>query len=1023
MIGVGLLAAAGFGVAVVSAAKFEEQLSRFKAVTDTPTKSMEAIRQKALQLGRDSAFGAMEVVQGFVELGKAGLTAQDILAGVGDAAVNLAGAGELDMARSTEILVNAMRTFKIPAEGATHIADRLAGAANASTSEVDDLAVSLRYAGPVAAAAGVSFDDLSTVLAVFANVGIKGSTAGTTLRGVILGLVAPTTKGAATMKELGITTDGGANSLVDATGKIKPLGDVFQILQDKTKGLSASQRISALNAIFQRRALAGAVEAALQGKDGFAAMNKQIGNVTAHQVLKTKLDNLAGSFKILKSSIETLLISAGSPIQKTLKKWVDGFREVINWIAKLSPKTLSLITNILGIAAVILIVGGSFLWVVGKILQMYRVIKDLIAAVKLFTAAMKVLGLSFLTNPVFLIIAGLVLLAIAFYLLYTRVKGFREFIDATWQFIQKGAKAFWKFLEPILGAVADAFVAMWEVIQPPVKALVKFFTDEVEPKLSKIFKTISDNWRLFATVFGGPIGIIIAHFETLKDIVLTVFNFIVDNWKTLAAIVFLPLLGPIGLIIGALKLFGASWSDIWNGIVGLVKGAMDILTPFWDVVAGTFILPILKEAWTQVKETISGVLSIISGLIDIFVGVFTGNWSEAWQGLKDVVSGVWRVILAVVRGAFGQILALFRTGLKLIPLLWNLAWKALTAVVGFVWNTIVTIVTNAFSLLIGLLSSGAQLVGGLIISAFDALVTFIGELPRLLGFAIGFLLGFLISLPQRIAEFLAQVIPILVEWGVEMAGKALQIGLDIVTAIGNFLLTLPGKMADWLTAAIKSIQDFVSAAVPKAIEFGSNFVNFIISFISQLPGKLGQFLLTTLSNIGNFISDAIGKAAHFGQDFFNWIVNSITGLPGKVGEILDKVISAIKGAITGAFNAVKNFAEGLWDGFKEGLGINSPSYIEKAADAINENLLRNAKKIKEHIRTMQNLSSGIPKNLAVMPQLAIGAGAIKVASVPQPTQVHVSTPPSSADEINIDVHTDADPEEIVRAYSFAKRLR
>jgi len=244
MLLLGGAAIAGFGYAVKAAADFETQMSRFKAVSDTSEKDLERVRQKALQLGRDSAFGAKQVAEGFVEIAKSGATATEVLAGLGDAAVYLAAAGEIDMALATEILINAMRQFNIEAKDAGHIADLLAGAANASTSEVDDLANSLKYAGPVAAMAGISIEDTATVLAMFANAGIKGSQAGTTLRGVILGLAANTPKAEKTLRSLGIVTLDGANAFFDLEGKLKPLPEVFQILNNALSELNpaADQR-------------------------------------------------------------------------------------------------------------------------------------------------------------------------------------------------------------------------------------------------------------------------------------------------------------------------------------------------------------------------------------------------------------------------------------------------------------------------------------------------------------------------------------------------------------------------------------------------------------------------------------------------------------------------------------------------------------------------------------------------------------------------------------------------------------
>ena len=77
-------------------------------------------------------------------------------------------------------------------------------------------------------------------------------------------------------------------------------------------------------------------------------------------------------------------------------------------------------------------------------------------------------------------------------------------------------------------------------------------------------------------------------------------------------------------------------------------------------------------------------------------------------------------------------------------------------------------------------------------------------------------------------------------------------------------------------------------------------------------------------------------------------------------RILGKVVDAFTGMVKRAFNAAKSFAKGLWEGFKDGLGIHSPSFIEKAMFAIQDATANGTKDLRRHVRMMQGLSSGIP---------------------------------------------------------------
>src|SRR5690348_1250685 len=85
--------AAGFGLAVKSAADFEKQISAVGAVSGATGPELESIRQKALQLGKDTQFSASEAASAIEELVKAGIPVADVLNGAADAAVALAAAG------------------------------------------------------------------------------------------------------------------------------------------------------------------------------------------------------------------------------------------------------------------------------------------------------------------------------------------------------------------------------------------------------------------------------------------------------------------------------------------------------------------------------------------------------------------------------------------------------------------------------------------------------------------------------------------------------------------------------------------------------------------------------------------------------------------------------------------------------------------------------------------------------------------------------------------------------------------
>ncbi|MGQ7101892.1 phage tail tape measure protein [Escherichia sp. SP-MK] len=124
----------------------------------------------------------MEAGQGIEELIKAGVSLTDIINGGLEGALNLATAGELELGDAAEIASTALNAFKDDNLSVAQAADLLAGAANASATSVGEMKFGLSMVSAVAAGVGLSFKDTTTALALFAQNGLKGSDAGTSLK-------------------------------------------------------------------------------------------------------------------------------------------------------------------------------------------------------------------------------------------------------------------------------------------------------------------------------------------------------------------------------------------------------------------------------------------------------------------------------------------------------------------------------------------------------------------------------------------------------------------------------------------------------------------------------------------------------------------------------------------------------------------------------------------------------------------------------------------------------------------------
>ncbi|MGG1641882.1 phage tail tape measure protein [Paenibacillus sp. NRS-1782] len=396
------VAATGIGVAttgiafaadsVKKAMDFEAQMKTVQALTgatDEQTKSMQAL---ALQQGALTKYSALEAAQGIEELLKAGMSTAQVQAGGLNAALNLATAGGLGLAEAAEVMSTALNSFKKDGLTAAQAADILAGTANASATDVHDLRYSLAEVGSVADGVGMSFRDTNTALGLFANNGLKGASAGTSLKTMLSNLTpmtdkayglfedfnlltVNTTDALAFMSKKGIKSTGTsvqavtkdiekyvaaqtglkvgtaksaketkkfltASNLIhsafyDNKGEIKDLAQVADLLRNRFSKLTAEQRQTYMYDMFGSDAIRAGNILFKEGAAGVKKFQQEMANVTALQVAKKKMEGAAGSVEQFSGALETLQISALIPTMPIIAKLADAMS---NLVIKYTPR-------------------------------------------------------------------------------------------------------------------------------------------------------------------------------------------------------------------------------------------------------------------------------------------------------------------------------------------------------------------------------------------------------------------------------------------------------------------------------------------------------------------------------------------------------------------------------------------------------------------------------------------------------------------------------------------------------------
>ena len=336
-----------FGKASVeSGAQFDSSMSQVAATMGTTVDEIENLRNFAQEMGASTTFSATQAADALNYMALAGYdanTSMQMLPNV----LNLAAAGNFDLARASDMVTDTQTAFGISLERTSQMVDEMAKAASTGNTSVEQLGDAFLVVGGltqelnggfIQMGPGVSrtvdgVQELEIALTAMANAGIKGSEAGTHMRNMLLKLSDPTKDGAVALEEMGV-------SVFNTEGQMRSLADIFGDLSNKMDDMTQQEKISVISDLFNTRDIASA-EALLNAVDqDWTEIGKSIlqADGAAQQMADTQLDNLAGDITLFKSALEGVQIIISDQLTPTIREVVelgtgalqaftDGFQE------------------------------------------------------------------------------------------------------------------------------------------------------------------------------------------------------------------------------------------------------------------------------------------------------------------------------------------------------------------------------------------------------------------------------------------------------------------------------------------------------------------------------------------------------------------------------------------------------------------------------------------------------------------------------------------------------------------------
>ena len=574
------------GKIIKTAMNFESAMSEVKAISGASGKEFDALKKKAREMGATTQFSASQSAEALKYMAMAGWSTDKMIAAL-PGVMNLAAASGESLGTVSDIVTDSMTAFGLKASEAGRFSDVLAQASSKSNTKVSLMGETFKYVAPVAGALKYSIEDTAIAVGLMANSGIKGSQAGTALRGAMSNMVKPTKEMQNAMNKLGI-------SVTDSQGKMKPFKTVMDDMRRGFSKLSTDQKAYYANVLFGDTAMSGMLGIINATTEDYDALTKSIYGASGAALRQSEImqDNLQGDFNKLKSAVEEISLQIGEILVPKLRKGTQYVTELVNRFGKLDDNTKMTILKIIGLAAAIgplIRVFGfatsgvsiflktlSFLSKINIVLPFIRLL--IISLFKLRTAfvALRVMGLKgmlfaglktiFMTlgTTILPVVATIGLLVAAGYLLYTN-----------WAMVKAKGLEFIGSLKEKFNSFLPDIMAIWE-------------------NLKQIFISLLP---IFAAVLGGIMGGLGSFIKSVTNIigsVIKIFKGITD------------------FLVGV---FTGDWGRAWNGILGIFTGIIDTIKgifqgviDFFKSVLGGFLSGIDegKIAAESAKQSFSG---------------------------------------------------------------------------------------------------------------------------------------------------------------------------------------------------------------------------------------------------------------------------------------------------------------------------------------------------------------------------------------------------------------------------------
>ncbi|ELL5647312.1 phage tail tape measure protein [Staphylococcus aureus] len=344
--------------------------------------------------------------------------------------------------------------------------------------------------------------------------------------------------------------------------------------------------------------------------------------------------------KLVGADVWTSIESAFAPVMEELIKKLSI---AVDWFSNLSDGSKRSIVIFGGIAAAIgpVVFGlGAFISTIGNAVTVLAPLLAGIAKadglISFLSTKVPILGTVFtaLTGPIGIVLGVLAGLAVAFTIAYKKSETFRNFVNGAIESVKQTFSNFIQFIQPFIDSVKNIFKQAISAIVDFAKDIWSQINGFFNENGISIVQALQNICNFIKAIFEFIINFVIkpimfAIWQVMQFIWPAVKALIVSTWENIKGVI----QGALNIILGLIKffssLFTGDWRGVWDAIVMILKGVVQLI---WNLIQLWFVGKILG-----VVRYFGGLLKgLIAGIWDVIKSIFSKSLSAIWNATKSI---------------------------------------------------------------------------------------------------------------------------------------------------------------------------------------------------------------------------------------------------------------------------------------------------------------------------------------------------------------------------------------------------